>query len=345
VRRYTPAHLLDGSPHVLVDGAPRPGTICTLSHWPGTPTPEPLRADLSAEIALRALARPDLVPDVETATIDHYDEDGIVALALLVIGGLAEVHADLLVEAARVGDFGVVRDRRAALVAFALGALADPQRTPVARLRPGARPEDWLEVCSVAAEEALRLLPALAACPEEHDGLWGDEASAYDAAVTALRDGSVTIEEHPDVDLAVVRVRDAALRERAPTVSWAGRVVHPAAVHSATSCLRVVTISGSRYELRYRYESWVRLTSFRPRPRVDLSRLAGELSAAERTAPAATGASWTFDGAGAITPSLHLDERDSALDPERFVDVVVQALADLDTGPAAWDPYADSSRG
>ena len=44
--------------------------------------------------------------------IDHYDEDGVVALGLLLVPGLAERHSNLLVEAARVGDFGVVRDRR-----------------------------------------------------------------------------------------------------------------------------------------------------------------------------------------------------------------------------------------
>jgi hypothetical protein len=318
--------------------------VCTLSHWPGTPTPEALRADLSAEIALGALARPDLLPDVEAVTIDHYDEDGVVALALLVVEGLAETHADLLVEAARVGDFGVVRDRHAALVAFALAALADPERTPVEELRPRRRPADWLEVCSVAAAEALRLLPALAERPEDHASLWTDEAVAYDASVAAIAEGSVSIEEHPDVDLAVVRVVDAVLTRPASPTRWAGRVVHPAAVHSSTSCLRVATISGRRYELRYRYESWVRLQSRRPRRRVDLSQLAGELSAAERSAPGATGASWAFDGAGAITPSLHLGEQDSALDPDRFVDDIVRVLADLDTGPPAWDPYAASAR-
>ncbi|HUO49417.1 MAG TPA: DUF6687 family protein [Acidimicrobiales bacterium] len=337
-RRYVPAHLLDGRPHVMVDGAPRPGTVCTLSHWPGTPTPEPLRADLSAEIVRLALGRPDLVGDVEAVTVDHYDEDGVVSLAMMVLDDLADEHGDLLVEVARVGDFGVVTDRRAALVAFALAALADPERTPVEALRPGRRPDGWLEVCGLAAAEALVLLPALVASPEDHADLWGDEARAYDAACEALRQGAATIEELPDADLAVVRVDRGSRSEPAGEVlraaAWGGRPLHPAAVHSATSCLRVATIDGSVYEVRYRYESWVRLRSRRPRPRVDLSPLAAALSGLE-----GAGARWSFDGAGAITPALAVHGGPSTLDPERFVELVVESLAALDAGPAAWDPY------
>ncbi len=343
MRRYVPAHLLDGRPHIVVDGAPRPGTLCTLSHWPRTPTPDALRADLSAEIALGALAHPDLVPDVEAVTIDHYDEDGVVSLALLTVESLAEEHGDLLVEVARVGDFGVVTDRRAALVAFALAAPADPGRTPLAALRPGRRPSDWLETCALAATEALRRLAALADRPEDHPELWHDEAEAYDAAVAAIAEGHVSVEDHPDADLAVVRVPVEGSPTPTPTPTpapapvahdgWAARVVHPAAVNSATSCMRVLTISGRRYELRFRYETWVRLQSHRPRPRVDLAGLAAELSAAERGAT-----TWTFDGASALTPALHADG-DSALGPDRFLDMVLGALADLDAGPPAWDPY------
>jgi len=339
VRRYVPTQLLDGRPHLIVDGAPRPGTVCTLSHWPGTPTPDVLRADLSAEIALRALARPDLVAEVDAVSIDHYDEDGVVALALLVIDGLADAHGVALVEAARVGDFGVVTDRRHALVAFALAALVDAERTPVPGLRPGRRPEDWLEVCSAAATEALIRLPTLVAAPEDHEALWHDEAAAYDAALDAIVSGRVTVDEHAGADLAVVRLAGAADDPAVRAAGWAGRPVHPAAVHSATACTRVATLWGRRYELRYRYETWVRLETHRPRRRVDLTRLAAQLTAQERDS-----APWVFDGAGGITPALHQVAGDSSLEPGQFLDAARRALAALDAGPPAWDPYGTGTR-
>jgi hypothetical protein len=98
----------------------------------------------------------------------------------------------------------------------------------------------------------------------------------------------------------------------------------------------VATVAGDRLEFHFRYESWVRLAGRRPRPRVDLERLAQLLTAAEET----TGR-WAFDGAGSITGSLHLvgEGAVSTIEPERFVELVAAELALLDDGPPAWDPY------
>jgi hypothetical protein len=336
--RYVPAGLLDGRPHVIVDGAPRPGTVLTLSHWPGTPTPHALWHDVSAGIVLRALARPDQWgAGVESASIDHYDADGVIALALLCVEGLAARHGPLLVEAARAGDFDVVTGRHAALVSFALGTLGDVERAaPLLGVpAPGG---EAMERSAWAATQALRLLPTLADDPERHRVLWEDEAVAYDASVRSLAEGWATIEERPEFDLAVVRVDVAD--PRAATAGWGGARLHPAAVHSNTERLRVATMAAGTVCVRYRYESWVRLVSRRPRPRVDLTATATELSKAE---PA--GARWVFDGAGAITGALHLADGDaSALDPEGVVEVVCRDLEILDAGPPAWDPYAVPTR-
>jgi len=328
--RYVPPHLLSGRPHVIIDGAARRGTAYTLSHWPRTPTPPALRADLSAEIARLALRHPEHLPaDVGLVSIDHYDVDGVVALALVVLDGLDDADGPLLVDAARVGDFDVVTDRRAALVAFALNGLVDDVALTAI--------PDPLERSAMAAQEGLELIGDLAADPERFEPLWHDEWSAYDASTRALADGWATIEDVRALDLAVVRV-DLA-HDRAADAAWQSAPLHRAAVHSATDCLRVATVAGDRMELRYRYESWVRLTSHRPRPRVDLERLAGDLTAAETST-----SRWVFDGAGAIRGALHLARSDSAssIEPGRFVEMVCAELAALDAGPGAWDPYGEA---
>ena len=309
--RYVPLSELDGRSHVVVDGAARDGTICTLSHWPGTPTPRRLWADTSAEIVLRALRRPWLLPEgVELATIDHYDADGIIALGLLVVPDLAAAHGELLAGAARAGDFDVVASRDDGLRCFALAAVERGE-----------------------AERALALLPELAGRVGDFEELWGPEAEAYDRSLKMIADGAVAMEEHRQLDLAVATVDSN--HPDLPRAGWNGSLLHRATLHSATSCLRVATVVGDRFELRFRYESWVRFMSRRPLPRVDLSDLAAELSAAERD-----GGRWEFDGAGAITPALHrADDGPSTLTPERFLSDVCRALATLDHGPPAWDPY------
>jgi hypothetical protein len=332
-----PVGLLAGERHVIVDGAPRPGTVCTLSHWPGTPTPQELWHDVSAGIVLGALARPELVPDgVEAASIDHYDADGVIALALLCVDGLAAEHGPLLVEAARVGDFDVVADRRAALVAFGVAALDDVTRAAptLGVAPPGADGTDRTDGTAWAATQALRLLSSLAEEPERHRALWAEEAAAFDASEAALREGWAGIEERPGHDLAVVRVDTT--HPDATRAAWDGAPLHRAAVHSSTGCMRVATIAGGAVEVRYRYESWVRMVSRRPRPRVALAPVAATLTTWE-----SAGARWVFDGAGAITGALHVaGAAPSTLDPEHVVDVVCGAFEALDVGTAAWDPYA-----
>jgi hypothetical protein len=321
-------------PHVMIDGAARPGTAATLSHWPRSSTPPELRRDLSAEIVIAALESGYLdMPGVEVATIDHYDEDGVLALALALLPGLAESHADLLVEAAAVGDFGVVRRRKGALLAFTLAALADPLRTPLESVRAlEGKKAKHLEICGLAAGHALSVIADLAQDPSAYESLWGDEAAAFDASSGGLGDW-VSIEDLPEHDLAIVRV--ASEHADAHLAHWEGQVLHPAAVNSSTERLRVATIAGGRFELRYRYESWVRMESFRPRPRVDLSGLASALTELE---PA--GARWHFDGAGSTRPVLAtLGKVPSRVPPDEFIEQVVTHLSALDSGSPAWDPY------
>ncbi|MGH9017698.1 MAG: DUF6687 family protein [Acidimicrobiales bacterium] len=331
--RFVPAHLLDGRPHVIVDGAPRPGTVYTLSHWPGTPTPIGLDGDLSAEIVAHALARPDLLPEpVPVVSLDHYDVDGVVSLALAVLDGLAATHGPLLTEVARVGDFDVVTRRDAALIAFSLAALADGGSGGGAP--PGADGADGLALCAMLSATALGLVGDLVADAERFEDLWHGQYAAYEASVGALAAGWATVEEVPSLDLAVVRVDSA--HERAAAAAWKAAPLHPAAVHGVSDALRVASFSEGRMEMRYRYESWVRLASRRPRPRVDLERLARRLTAGEEW-----GSRWVFDGAGALRGALHLAgvEATTSIEPARLLGLLSEELALLDQGPAAWDPY------
>jgi hypothetical protein len=330
--RYVPYDRLGDAPHVIVDGAPRPGTVLTLSHWPRSTTPQRLRADLSAQIVLRAI-EDGCLDEVRTelATIDHYDEDGLVALAMIVVPELAQHHSDFLVEVARVGDFGVVRDHAAAVVAFSISSLLDPSRSPVEAVRR-APPDRRAAALGDATTEALLLLGRLVSSPRDFESLWRVETSVFDAATEALG-RSVVIDEIPEHDLAVVRVDPRTVD--AGRIGWGAHSVHPAAVNTSTERLRVATVAGDHFELRFRYESWVRMATTRPRPRVDLTGLSAELGDLEPG-----GVQWRFDGARAIVPELRtVGDVPSRIPPDLFIGTVVRYLDALDRGPAAWDPY------
>ena len=146
------------------------------------------------------------------------------------------------------------------------------------------------------------------------------------------------IDEHPAVDLAVVTIPDGRAAGRlahrfAHVISrdWT-EAVHPMAVNTSTSLLRVLLVHGRRYRLELRYESWVMLTSQPVTARPDLRPIAARLSELEPS-----GATWRADPPGALTPFLQLDDgAESGLEPARLVQILVDELADA---PPAWDPF------
>ena len=80
---FVPLEELRGSPHIVVDGVPLSGTVLSLSHRPGGGTPEALRDDTSALIVDRYLDAGAAGEEVRAVTNDHYDEDGLFAIWLL----------------------------------------------------------------------------------------------------------------------------------------------------------------------------------------------------------------------------------------------------------------------
>jgi hypothetical protein len=129
--KFVPYHLLDGRPSVGLDGSPAPGTVLTVTHWPGYPPPVGIEDDLSAQMTFRLLGRPDLVPDeAEAVSNNHFDQDGLVSLYALVAPDDAVQRRRFLEDVAFAGDFALCRDRDAARVSMVLSALADGDGLP-----------------------------------------------------------------------------------------------------------------------------------------------------------------------------------------------------------------------
>jgi hypothetical protein len=309
--RYLPYDETTDVPNVVVDGSPNRSTVLTLTHWPGIPSPPDVEADLSAQMAFRYLDRGgDLHGDAEVVTNNHFDQDGLVGIFALVDPETALANRDLLTDVAAAGDFGTYRHRTAARIAMALVQLRANERYVA----------------------GIELLPQMVADIERFRDLWGDEDDALTATEQALDQGLIRIDEEPELDLAVVSVDDAAPDpggHRFAHVEVAGP--HPMAINNATGCFRVVVVRGRRYEVTFRYETWVQYRSRRPLPRVDLAPLAAELQADD------PGAGWTATGPGDLTPTLRLAAgRESALSADDFL---ARLRHHLRTAAPAWDPY------
>ena len=310
--RYLPYDDTVDVPNVVVDGSPNRSTVLTLTHWPGIPDPAAVEADLSAEMAFRYLdVGADQHGEAEVVTNNHYDQDGLVGIYALTAPEEALAHRDLLEDVAAAGDFGTYRHRHAARISMTL-----------ARLEGG----DELA-------EGLRLLPRMVEDIEAFRPLWEDEDAVLTASEEALASGAIEVAEEPELDLAVITVDD-----RAPTAGghrFAHQRAdgpHPMAINNATGCFRLATIRGRRYQVTFRYESWVQYRRRRPLPRVDLEPLRTELAAADPHA------GWTATAPSTLTPTLRTaPDASSELAPEDFLD---RLRAHLRTAPPAWDPYA-----
>jgi hypothetical protein len=316
MHRYRAYGELRDVPHVVVDGSAQPGTVLVLSHWPGMPTPEPLRRDLSAEIAFAYLDHPELRADAEFVTNNHCDQDGLVSVFALTEPDAARARRDRLTDIARAGDFGTFQERDAARAAIAIANLEDA-------------------VDGDPYPELLARLPELADHPERYRAQWEDEDAHITATERAIADGTITIVEDPALDLAVVHVPESwrARTVHRFTMTDQG-VAHPYAVFNATDRFVVVTVGGAQPDLRYRYETWVHYVSKRPRPRVDLRALAGDLSATDG-APGR----WVFDGVDGLSPALHhVDGDTTSVADDEFVARVTDTLR---TAASTWSPYPD----
>ncbi|MGH9208850.1 MAG: DUF6687 family protein, partial [Acidimicrobiales bacterium] len=198
--------------------------------------------------------------------------------------------------------------------------------------RPGA-PEDYSQFCAARYTELLGRRPQLLEKPESHADLWREEDAFYAASEEALAGHHIRLEEVPGIDLVVATVPEDFPGGLATRFTHrVNAAVHPAALHNASPRLRCLVAQGRRYRVTFRYESWVKLVSRTPLPRVDLAPLVDQLNSEE------LGASrWSFDAVGALEPVLTQGAgEESSIAPERVRSVLE---AHLGTAPAAWDPY------
>ena len=198
-------------------------------------------------------------------------------------------------------------------------------------------PAGYPERTGVLYEDILGRLPELCDHIGRQRHLWGDEDATLAASDAAFDDGRASIEERPDVDLAVVSVAEDTPESGGHRFGgdWITGL-HPMAVNSRTERITVARLRGRRYDVEQRYEGWVQMRSRRIRPRRDLAPLAARLQGEE------TGdATWSATSVGYIIPRLQLGEgEESSIAPERFVDLLTEHLR---TAPPAWDPYGPRS--
>ena len=328
--RFVPYHRLGELPNVIVDGSPTSSTVLTLSHWPGSPTPTDLLDDLSAQIAFHALDRPELFEGIGAVSNNHLDQDGLASAYALVAPDDARTRRAALIDLARAGDFATYESRDSIRLAFTIAAWCEPDRSP---LDPALFAGGYDDQCGAQYEALLPRLPELLDDVDALRPWWADEDAHLQEGLDAIAQGVVTVDDRPELDLAIVHVPDdwAARMTSRFTIQRAD-ALHPAAINRVTDRLRLAIVQEGRPRLECRYETWVMFRSRPVMPRPDLRPLAAHLATLDPEA------GWTADAPGALTPSMQC-AAESALTGERWL---AEVTAHLAAAPPAWDPITAS---
>lgn len=331
--RFIPYAEARQQPNIVVDGAPLPSSLLTLSHWPNNQSPAAVRRDTSTATVFAWLEAPELHITVPYVSNNHFDEDGLFSVFALIEPQQALAMRELLIAASFAGDFGVVRQRDAARLCFVIEALSDPAS--------GALPAEVFAAPDrvVALYQAvLPLLPEIIHDLQQGSprfgALWAAQDKHLDESEALLADGTVTIEERPEIDLAVVRIPPQI--EPRPVRRYLEdelAAVHPFAVNSATRCTRLLRVQGQHYEFEYRYESWLQIVSRRVPLRVRLEGVVERLNQLESAAPM-----WMADEpmTGIVPRLRRSDASPSTLSLETLI---AELRTAFNSAPVAWDPY------
>ena len=285
---FVPVEELAAASNIVVDGGRVPGTVLSLSHRPLSGTPQGLRADTSALIVDRYLETQAGGEAVGAVTNDHYDEDGLFGIWLMLERpAQGSPQRRLAIAAAEAGDFSTWSDPWAARVAIAAMAMAERATTPFPEVGRALAEAGGRDPAGRLYRAILPRTAGLLADPERYRLLWSREWERVEADIALIDAGDVAIEDEERADLAILRTP---------------RPLHPLAVYPRTTRMRVLTATpDGTLVLIHRYETWVDYASRALAPRVDLSPLAQILQLHEQRA-----GRWLFEGVATIMPRLFL---------------------------------------
>lgn len=317
---------LAGVPNVVVDGRGNEATVLTLSHWPHNATPPELKADSSTEIVvnyLRSPKRETYRAGTEAVSNNHFDVDGLMSVWSVLNPEAALGRAELVVATGECGDFDRWSGEQATKVACALYGLEQRPSSPIRQGLSGIR--DYLERTAYLYRQTLPLVRELLDTPDAFEEYWRDELARVEAGRELFARGEATVQEIPELDLAIFELPHE---------------VHDMALYEQTPCTRVaLVLAEQRYQVRYRYESWVELQSRRPPPRIDLRPFADFLQTFEGNA-----GEWSADEVQHTLPRLRLRGPEggtspSSITPGLFVRLLANYLRDNASNAAVlWSP-------
>lgn len=274
---------------IIIDSTHANGVM--LSHWRGAPTPAAVNDDTSAAIALHALRLqlPEL--DLPYVSANHFDIDGFVGVWALLNPELALENEELLRQMALIGDFREL-DLNHPLAGEALKLVCwiNAKERELFYMPFAADEEEEKEAaqCVQKFRYFLREFGHVLQDPDWEKGAWEEEVSRVLVGYRDMYKPDTKLTRYPAIGLVVVETPHP---------------VHYYALFSRTHGFDMVLAcySGQRYELEYKYTTWVDLATRPTLPRLSMAPLAAKLNQLE-----ISGHRWTHGSVTDTGPLLRL---------------------------------------
>ncbi|MBX0333348.1 hypothetical protein K3G39_08855 [Pontibacter sp. HSC-14F20] len=292
-REFIPFGEVKEKKAIIVDSMHPNGLV--LSHWRGAPAPPQVRDDTSAAMVLHALRvnLPGL--DLPYVTANHFDVDGFVGVWSLLNPELALENEELLRLMAHIGDFREL-DLNHPLAGEALKLVCwlntrerDMFYAPFAA---DESEEKEAKRCVDKFRYFLREFGRVLQDPDWEKPVWEEEVADVLLGYRDMYKPDTKLLRYPDLGLIVINTQ---------------KPVHYYALFSRTIGFDMVLscYENNRYELEYKYTTWVDIASRPTLPRISLKPLAKQLNALETS-----GYTWTADRLTETGPLLRLEGKD-----------------------------------
>jgi hypothetical protein len=318
LKKYIPFHEIKEQEVIVVDGL-HPYNL-VLSHWKGANIHENIFADTSGEIVLNAIKLN--FPGINCPNISatHFDIDGFVGVFALFYPELAMKHFDVFKEMAIIGDFRHYSPERPG-ADLALKLCCWMNKVEKEKFYAPFGEKDEIRLCVEKFEYFLPRFSDVLETIEKYKSDWEEE---YSQVIKETELKKIKNKYH-EIGLIFLKAENP---------------IHYYALFSETDDFDIVlsSYSHNRFELEFKYTTWVDLVSRPVLPRISLKELVNQLNQIEQS-----DFIWKADGITDTGPILRLEkeglskaeryanptERDiysSSISEETFVKIVIAYL-------------------
>lgn len=263
-KKFIPFSDLPFYQQVIAIDCYHPDTLA-LTHWKGAPKMEGIQDDTSTGIVLNALEQQ--IPELDQylyVSNNHFDVDGFLGVWSLCRPVAALKHASLLRKMALIADFRELQLKNEEdylalkLVCWINKVEKERFYAPFSSYEAG---KNEMKLCVSKYEFFLQQFEKVLLKPEEYRHDWQDEFEQVIAGMEKLKEAESNEVLHQDIRLLVVKSPEP--------------LHYYALFNNSSSADMVLSVyDQNRYELEYKYTTWVDLANRKTFPRIDFQPLA-----------------------------------------------------------------------